>query len=184
MVTVRITSFMLTKQWKVDMKLVCACLEEGKERQSQREMYADGDTVGPLALGLMGYFLVWIGVSFSVGFRCGLTVSFLFCLTLPLHAPSSINLNDLELEKAFVWCVNCKLIMASKYHIHIKNTQTFNYVALLSDIVEFIIFNRWLKSHRRGVQRCNYGSMICNRFDRYFDCEMTHILSGNGNYHI
>ena len=121
---------MLTKQWKVDMKLVCVCLEEGKERQSQREMYADGDTVGPLALGLMGFFLVWIGVSFSVGFRYGLIVSFLFCLTLPLHAPS-INLNYLEPENAFVWCVNCKLRMTSKYHIHIKNTRTFNYVALL-----------------------------------------------------
>lgn len=149
MVTVRITSFMLTKQWKVDMKLVCACLEEGKERQSQREMYADGDTVGPLALGFMGFFLVWIGVSFSVGFRCGLTVSFLFCLTLPLHAPSSITLNYLELENAFVWCVNCKLIMASDI---INISKTPKYVALLSDIAEFIMFNRLLKSHQRGVQ--------------------------------
>ena len=56
------------------------CLHAG----GSREMYADGDTVGPLALGLMGFFLVWIGVSFSVGFPCGLIVSFLFHLTLSL----------------------------------------------------------------------------------------------------
>lgn len=56
---------------------------EGK-RKSQKEMHADGDTVGPLAFGLVGFFLVWIGVSFSVGLPSGLVVSFLFYLTLSL----------------------------------------------------------------------------------------------------
>lgn len=60
----------------------------------KREIYTDGDTVGPLALGLMGFFLVWIGVSFSVGFPCRLIVSFLFHLTLDLKAPASIYLNE------------------------------------------------------------------------------------------
>lgn len=58
---------------------------EEEKRKSQREIYADGDTVGPLAFGLLGFFLVWIGVSFSVGFPCGLVVSFLFYLTLSLQ---------------------------------------------------------------------------------------------------
>lgn len=47
-------------------------------------MHPDGDTVGPLAFGLVGFFLVWIGVSFSVGLPSGLVVSFLFYLTLSL----------------------------------------------------------------------------------------------------
>ena len=57
-------------------------------------MYADGDTVGPLALGLMGFFLVWIGVSFSVGFPCGLIVSFLFHLTLSSQAKICIHFDE------------------------------------------------------------------------------------------
>lgn len=74
------------------MKVVCVCTEEGREKEA--EIYADGDTVGPLALGLMGFFLVWIGVSFSVGFPCGLTVSFLFPLVLCLWALASLNSNE------------------------------------------------------------------------------------------
>lgn len=41
------------------------CLKGRRVRR--REMHADGDAVGSLAMGLMGLFLVWIGVSFSVG---------------------------------------------------------------------------------------------------------------------
>lgn len=46
------------------MKLVC--VYKGGKRKSQREIYTDGDTACLLALGLMGLFLVWIGVSFAV----------------------------------------------------------------------------------------------------------------------
>lgn len=47
------------------------------ESHKKKEIYADGSTVGWLALGLMGLFLVWIGVSFSAGFPCLLLFSFL-----------------------------------------------------------------------------------------------------------
>lgn len=69
------------------------CVQRG-ERKSQREIYTDGDTVGPLALGLMGLFLVWIGVSFSVGFPCPLVVSFLFHLALSIKGIGLHSFNE------------------------------------------------------------------------------------------
>lgn len=38
----------------------------GKQKEPERD--ADGDTVGPSAFGLVGSFLVWTGVSDSLGF--------------------------------------------------------------------------------------------------------------------
>lgn len=76
------------------MKLVC--VYKGGKRKSQREIYTDGDTACLLALGLMGLFLVWIGVSVAVGSPCPLVVSFLFHLTLSLQATASICLNKFE----------------------------------------------------------------------------------------
>lgn len=43
-------------------------LAKTEKKKSQREIYTDGHTVGQLDPALMGLFLVWMGVSFSVGF--------------------------------------------------------------------------------------------------------------------
>lgn len=48
-------------------KKISLCLGGGR-RISQWEIYTDGDTVGLLAISLIGLFLVWMGVNFSVGF--------------------------------------------------------------------------------------------------------------------